>query len=59
MNKAAISHFTEYVSEWMQQGISKEAATLNYTRQFPARIPTLLVAFLDATDGQQTPSEVQ
>lgn len=57
VNEGYIKHYTDYIAEWQRHGVTKQAATVNYTRQFPARIPPLLVAFSEK-HNEQAPSEV-
>jgi hypothetical protein len=43
-------HFKQYVGHYTEQGVTFYDAVVNYTRQFPSRVPLLIVAL--AQHGQ-------
>ena len=42
-----IQHFKDYLKSYTDRGASIESAAFNYTREFPARLPHLLLALME------------
>lgn len=46
-----IQHFLDYLEKYRLMNVTPDRAAFNYTREFPARIPQLLLALLEKKDG--------